>query len=93
MYRIGKNAKNNSQLVKDADKNDWWFHLKNDSSSHIILESDKLTQENLDEVVQLYKNKLGKSKIEIVYTQIKNLKLTKNPGQVKFIGPVFEYKG
>jgi predicted ribosome quality control (RQC) complex YloA/Tae2 family protein len=36
VYKIGKNAQNNIDLIDEADKDDLWFHLKYVSSCHVI---------------------------------------------------------
>ena len=36
VYRIGKDAQNNFDLIDTSDKNDLWFHLKDVSSCHVI---------------------------------------------------------
>jgi predicted ribosome quality control (RQC) complex YloA/Tae2 family protein len=36
VYKIGKNAQNNIDLIDEADKDDLWFHLKDVSSCHVI---------------------------------------------------------
>lgn len=36
VYKIGKDAQNNFDLIDAADKNDLWFHLKDVSSCHVI---------------------------------------------------------
>lgn len=36
VYKIGKNAKNNFEIIDESDPNDIWFHLKEVSSCHVI---------------------------------------------------------
>jgi len=36
VYKIGKDAQNNFDLIDESHKNDLWFHLKNQSSCHVI---------------------------------------------------------
>lgn len=36
VYKIGTCAKNNFELIDEADPNDLWFHLNNESSCHVI---------------------------------------------------------
>lgn len=83
-YKFGKNAKDNHELIKNADQNDWWIHLQDDSSSHAIIEKVNITNNDLDIVCsKLYKkNKLNPTKF--IYTQIKNLKIGKKAGEVSF---------
>ena len=86
--RLGDNAKENHILIDDADPNDWWFHLNNYPSSHCIVETDNLNNELIIYASQLVKEhskyKTHK-KIGVTYLQIKNIKKTKNPGEVKLL--------
>ena len=36
---IGKNATDNWNIIDKADNDDMWFHLENESSSHVIIHS------------------------------------------------------
>ncbi|MDR2341624.1 MAG: NFACT RNA binding domain-containing protein [Campylobacteraceae bacterium] len=38
---VGKSEKGNIELLKTAKKNDIWFHVKDNPSSHVILKTDK----------------------------------------------------
>ncbi|CZE45921.1 NFACT RNA binding domain-containing protein [Campylobacter geochelonis] len=38
---VGKNEKGNISLLKDAKKNDFWFHLKDLPSAHVIVKTNK----------------------------------------------------
>ncbi len=40
---LGKNEKGNIKLLKEAKKRDIWFHIKDISSSHVIIRTDKTT--------------------------------------------------
>ena len=83
-FKFGKNAKDNHKLIKNADLNDWWIHLKDDSSAHVIVEKDEITQQDLKYACTkiFKKNKLNPTKF--IYTQIKNLKIGKKVGEVFF---------
>ena len=85
IFRLGKNAKENHQLIDDADKNDWWFHLSDYASGHCIVEKDKLNKEEIIYAAHLVKENSKYNnfkKLKICYTQIKNIKKTKKPGEV-----------
>ncbi|ANE35246.1 putative DUF814 domain protein, putative fibronectin/fibrinogen binding protein [Campylobacter iguaniorum] len=43
---VGKNEKGNALLLKEAKKDDFWFHLKDIPSSHVLLKTNK---QNLSE--------------------------------------------
>ena len=36
VYKVGSNSKNNFDLIDEADSDDIWFHLNNESSCHVI---------------------------------------------------------
>jgi len=83
---IGENAKDNTELVKESDPDDIWFHLSTVSSPHIILKSDGnyIEQEYLKKVAsKLYKYKSKHDCDNVIYTQVKNVKTTKTPGLVE----------
>ena len=82
--RIGQNRKENHVLIDDADKNDWWFHIHNKPSSHIILESDNIEQTDFDYIASIFKEMKDLRKVTMCYQQVKYLKKTKNPGEVSF---------
>lgn len=87
-YILGQNAIENHQIIDDADKNDWWFHLTDFPSGHCIVETDNLDKEDIIYASQLVKeNSKYKNinKVSISYLQIKDIKKTKNPGEVKLL--------
>lgn len=83
---IGQNAKENWELLEN-NENYWWFHLKSFPSCHVvileedpgsmdILEAAKLCRDNTK-----YRNLKN---IKVNYTQIKNIKKSKEVGSVEF---------
>ena len=85
---IGENAKDNTELVKESEPDDIWFHLEKESSPHIILKSnftnEIFEQEYLKQVAsKLYKFKIKHNCDNVIYTRIKNVKTTKTPGLVE----------
>ena len=83
---IGESAKENTQLIKDSNPDDLWFHFENVSSPHIILEcGTHFIQKNyINEVARkLFKYKKNVPRNEsVIYTEIKNVTLTKTDGLV-----------
>tara|TARA_B100001248_G_C27149936_1_gene348507 strand:+ start:82 stop:399 length:318 start_codon:yes stop_codon:yes gene_type:complete len=82
---LGGNAKENHLMIDNADGNDWWFHLDDYPSGHCIVETDVLTPELISEAAYFVKmNSKYKSqkKIKVIYLQIKNIKKTKDIGEV-----------
>lgn len=83
---IGQNQLENDNIIKNANQNDIWFHLDNLSGPHIILKSngDIISKRYLNYIGTLfttYKNKLPNN-YTVIYTDIKNVKLTSQPGRV-----------
>ena len=88
VFRIGQNAKENHELIDDADKEDWWFHLLDYSSCHCIVDKIDISDTEILYAAGLVKNNskyINSKKVKICYTQVKNIKKTKNPGEVKFL--------
>jgi len=83
---IGQNAKDNDAIIKDSEPNDIWFHFAEISSPHIVLQSDgdDVPKRYLHQIANLlwdYKSKAPRNQ-KVIYTEIKNIKLTKTPGSV-----------
>ncbi len=91
MY-VGKNNYQNEYLsFKLASGNDWWFHAKDIPGSHVIVKCDgaELTDKTFEEAASLaahYCKSEGADKVEVQYTQKKNLKKppAAKPGFVVF---------
>ena len=85
---IGTNQYENDQIIKDSDQSDLWFHLNNMSGPHIILKNgvDKIPKRYLNQIAILFQQLKLKSnlpnKYNVIYTTVKNVKLTNVPGQV-----------
>lgn len=77
---VGKNNYQNDELsFKFATGNDWWFHAKEMPGSHVILknENGNVTDRAMEEAAMLaayYSSGREGKKVEIDYTQKKNLK-------------------
>jgi len=44
-YKVGKNAKENTDLINLSNTNWYWFHLEKFPSCHVIICSEELTNE------------------------------------------------
>lgn len=83
---VGKNNFQNDALTfKQAAGNDWWFHAKGIPGSHVIVKSDdgNITDNTFEEAAKLaayYSKGRDMEKVEIDYTQKKNIK---KPGGAK----------
>lgn len=78
---VGKNNYQNEELTfKFASGNDWWFHAKGIPGSHVILKVNGDTElpdrafEEAGRLAAFYSKGRGQEKVEIDYTQKKNVK-------------------
>lgn len=83
---IGKNAQGNNNIIKLSNQNDIWFHIDNISGPHIILNNngDMIPKRYLNHIASMfkeYKTNLS-NKYVVIYTEVKNVKLTSTLGQV-----------
>ena len=92
-YYIGKNAKDNFKIIDMCEPEDLWFHVKNESSCHVIAliaAIFPIEKKELDEIIkegaQLCKENTAKvadlKYVSIDYTLLKNIKKTKKLGCV-----------
>ena len=79
MY-VGKNNLQNEELTfQTARGNDWWFHAKGASGSHVIVQTngDELPDSTFEEAARLaayYSSNRGADKVEIDYVEKKHVK-------------------
>ena len=77
---VGKNNYQNEELTfKFATGNDWWFHTKGIPGSHVVVKAngEELPDSVFEEAGRLaayYSQARGQEKVEIDYTQKKNVK-------------------
>ena len=85
---VGKNNIQNDYLsLKFANKNFMWLHTKNIPGSHVIVCSNNIPDNTLEEAATLaafYSKAKDSSKVPVDYTLVKNLKKPNgaNPGMV-----------
>lgn len=76
---VGKNEKGNEFLLKNSKKNDFWFHLKDIPSSHVIVKTNKqnLTPEVIEFAAKVCINFSVKSagKYAVDFTKRSNVKI------------------
>jgi predicted ribosome quality control (RQC) complex YloA/Tae2 family protein len=93
LFYIGKNQKENFEVIDMGIDDDLWFHAKDESSCHVVCEIPDdidLDKKELQCIIKtgalLCKNNTYKltslSNVPIIYTQIKNITKTKTPGCV-----------
>ena len=84
-FYIGKNAKDNFDVIDMGSEDDIWFHANNESSSHVVaIIPDEIDKKELKSIVkigaQLCKQNTSKltslKNVEIIYTQLKHVKKT-----------------
>jgi predicted ribosome quality control (RQC) complex YloA/Tae2 family protein len=90
---IGRNQEENDLIISKAKQTDFWFHLADFPSCHVILSCDKKRPMN-NKMIE-YCAKLTKEntkhkyrKVKVIYTQMKNIRKTKVKGQVTIKGKV-----
>lgn len=77
---VGKNNYQNDELTFQlAGNKDWWFHAKNAPGSHVIVrtEGKEIPDRTFEEAASLaayYSKVAGQDKVEIDYTQRRNVK-------------------
>lgn len=89
---IGKNNYQNDELTfSNQSPGDWWFHSKGIAGSHVILKAagKEIPDKTFEEAAALaayYSKGRNMGKIEIDYTELKNVKKPKgsNPGFVVY---------
>ena len=76
---VGKNEKGNEFLLKNSSKSDYWFHLKDIPSAHVIVKTNK---QSLSEEVVEFAAKIcvsfsasGSGKYLVDYTKRQNVKI------------------
>jgi predicted ribosome quality control (RQC) complex YloA/Tae2 family protein len=93
-FRIGENAQENYDLIDDSNPDDIWFHLNNNSSSHVVASiPEGLKRKEKGYIIRrgalLCKNDNAKSRTQkqvgIIFTAIRNVKKTDIVGSVELV--------
>ena len=75
---VGKNNLQNDWLtLKKANKTDIWFHVKNIPGSHVILQSDQATEEDILETAEIaayFSKAKDSAHVQVDYVQDKRVK-------------------
>jgi predicted ribosome quality control (RQC) complex YloA/Tae2 family protein len=74
---VGKNEKGNIKLLKNANANDLWLHIKNLPGSHVIIKNNKLSlnDEVIRKAAELAVAFSGRDEGEVDYTKRKFVKV------------------
>ena len=89
---VGKNNLQNDWLtLKKANKTDIWFHVKNIPGSHVILQSDQATEEDILETAEIaayFSKAKDSAHVQVDYVQDKRVKKPNGakPGFVIYTG-------
>ena len=85
--KLGENAKENWELLKNSNQNYWWIHLDAYPSGYVIIEDEDPPEEVIHDAMLICKDNTKYKKIRNLYfcmTQIKNLKKEEKLGEVSF---------
>lgn len=91
IFYTGSNKTENEDLIKLASPNEYWFHVSNVPSCHVVtqLNDNIVTKNNLKYLIKAgavickKNSKYNNIKnLEITYTKISNVKLTDRTGSV-----------
>jgi|SaaInlV_150m_DNA_3_1039698.scaffolds.fasta_scaffold76923_1 predicted ribosome quality control (RQC) complex YloA/Tae2 family protein len=87
---IGKNAKDNWDLLDNACEDDLWFHVKDESSAYVIIENnykDEITKEDIENACIICKNnsklRNHNKRVAIIWLPVKYVLKGKVVGQAK----------
>ena len=92
MIYVGRNNQQNDELsLRKAAKNHWWLHTKDIPGAHVIIESDKPSDQTMEEAAMIaaYYSKFAQSaNVPVDTVQVKNLHKPKGakPGFVIYQG-------
>ncbi len=87
-FFVGRNAKENWQLLNHSEPFDIWFHLDNQPSPYVILEvrdNNEIPYSTLLEGAKLckqYSKAKNEKSVSVIYCPVKNLTKGKVLGQV-----------
>ena len=93
-FKLGKNSLANDYLMKNSEKEDWWFHLSDFPSGHCLVEIEKISTKGENPKLEKFdietasslikencKLKNHNKKLKISYLQMKFVKSGKEKGQ------------
>ena len=85
---LGENANENWKLIDDSDGDYIWMHLESYPSGHIIIKSNKVSKQFLNQAAQICKDHTKYRSIpqlRACYTCVSNLVKCGKPGSVQFV--------
>jgi len=90
-FLIGKDAKNNTEIINQSLDNDLWFHVNDLPSCHVIARIHDLNINRQDLLYIITQGALlckqnskykSDKNVKIMYTRIKNIETLETPGSV-----------
>lgn len=85
LIRVGRNNIQNDYLLKDANRNHYWFHINQYHGSHVIVCTTELTADLIEFAATLavqYSQAKTANNVDVNYTKVRNVKRTKVKGLV-----------
>ena len=86
---VGRNSKENWNLIDKSDEEDLWFHVDSKPSCHVFIVKpfgcDSIPKDVIIKAAQLcklYSKYKNDKKVKIIYTEINNIKKAKDIGSV-----------
>ena len=101
-YRVGRNAKQNWELLDNSNEDDIWVHLDNLPSCYVIIDSklsDNINKTHIEYAgtlcINYSKNKIPNNVtgVTYIYTKCRNVKKGKSTGEaILSVTPERKYK-
>lgn len=89
IFKRGKNAEANTQLMIESDKEWYWFHLDGLPSGHVIFCNSKITYKQIRwaaNLVKTHSKQKSDKNVDVIYCKVKNLIPDPDiPGSVSFV--------
>ncbi|HJG47816.1 MAG TPA: NFACT RNA binding domain-containing protein, partial [Facklamia tabacinasalis] len=92
MIYVGRNNQQNDELsMRKASKNHWWLHTKDIPGAHVIVESDKPSDQTMTEAAEIaayYSKSQNSANVPVDTVQVKHLRKPNGakPGYVIYEG-------
>lgn len=83
--KLGKNNIQNDYILKDSNRNDFWFHIADYHGSHVIVQTDSLSNDLIEFAATLaarFSQVKDTSNVTVNYTELRNIKKTNQKGLV-----------
>jgi predicted ribosome quality control (RQC) complex YloA/Tae2 family protein len=93
VYYIGKDAKDNWDLIQNADETDIWIHLQDHPSPHVIIENSTDMKHGVKHIMfgcqlcKQYSKLKTKKSVSISVLEMKFVKKGKSVGEAKLLRP------